>query len=114
MPRGVKQEMNFVLAAREHCANWDTSRDDCVFAPTTNIPECLLKRGERCGYFERAVLPGIKTDSEATFHYKQMIEQNKAKMAQNTVGNKALTKSFVGGVLPTYSESNLTQPRGSK
>jgi hypothetical protein len=100
MPRGVKRVMNLVLLAKEHCANWDPTYDRCCFAGP-KFSECLLKDGERCGYFERAVLPWIakSEDSEAVFHYHQSLKQNTAKTGQIAIENKGNKSSFARGVL---------------
>ena len=41
------------------CANFDYHYDGCLFRD-----ECLVLKGERCEYFERAVLPTITDNIE--------------------------------------------------
>ena len=41
-------------ARRPGCANFDYHYDGCLFRD-----ECLVQHGERCEYFERAVLPAV-------------------------------------------------------
>lgn len=41
------------------CANFDYHYDCCLFRE-----ECLVQKGKRCEYFERAVLPTITDNSE--------------------------------------------------
>ena len=41
------------------CANFDYHYDCCLFRD-----ECLVQKGQRCEYFERAVLPTITDNTE--------------------------------------------------
>ena len=41
------------------CANFDYHYDSCLFRD-----ECLVQKGQRCEYFERAVLPAISDNAE--------------------------------------------------
>ena len=41
------------------CANFDYHYDSCLFRD-----ECLVQKGQRCEYFERAVLPTITDNDE--------------------------------------------------
>ena len=107
--RGAKRAMNLLLLAKEHCANWDPSYNRCCFAGP-KFTECLLKDGERCGYFERAVLPHIaKTeDSDAVFHYRQALKQIRLKGYISAVQTNNLGGAIEGGVPVQPIETNLT------
>jgi len=41
------------------CANFDYHYESCLFRD-----ECLVQKGQRCEYFERAVLPTITDNTE--------------------------------------------------
>jgi len=41
------------------CANFDYHYESCLFRD-----ECLVQKGQRCEYFERAVLPTITDSTE--------------------------------------------------
>ncbi len=41
------------------CANFDYHYDCCLFRD-----ECLVQKGQRCEYFERAVLPTISDNTD--------------------------------------------------
>jgi hypothetical protein len=41
------------------CANFDYHYESCLFRD-----ECLVQQGQRCEYFERAVLPTISDNTE--------------------------------------------------
>ncbi|MCP4611835.1 MAG: hypothetical protein GY845_24295 [Planctomycetes bacterium] len=43
------------------CANFDYHYESCLFRD-----ECLVQKGQRCEYFERAVLPTITDNTEET------------------------------------------------
>ena len=48
------------------CANFDYHYDSCLFRD-----ECLVQKGQRCEYFERAVLPTISDNTEDNSSKKQ-------------------------------------------
>ena len=48
------------------CANFDYHYNCCLFRD-----ECLVQKGQRCEYFERAVLPTISDNTEDKSSKKQ-------------------------------------------
>ena len=55
----VKPDDTGTKARNPGCANFDYHYDCCLFRD-----ECLVQKGQRCEYFERAVLPTISDNTK--------------------------------------------------
>jgi len=55
----VKKDETDSKTRNPGCANFDYHYESCLFRD-----ECLVQMGQRCEYFERAVLPTITDNTE--------------------------------------------------
>jgi len=72
--------------AKAECANYNGGC--CVMRDTAADPSCMIARGQRCGYFERCILP-LADDPSPTDDPKlqaRRIEARAAYLADHPVG----------------------------